>query len=149
VLCAAPEISNMVDFAKDQAFMDWLKGIINGLIAAGGGGSGSAIGNLRATAALAAGANHNLNPGGGWPTNYGRLFLTAAGAANVTGLVAGVDNQWVLIVNDDAVNNITLNASNAGSAAANQFDYASDLILPPLATVVAIYDSTELKWVLR
>ena len=135
----------MVDFAKDQAFMDWLKGVILALIA---GGTGEPIGPLRATAALAAGANNNLNPGGGWPTNYGRLFLTAAGAANLTGLVAGVDNQWVLIVNDDAVDNITLNASNAGSAAANQFDYAADLILPPLSTVIAVYDATEAKWVL-
>ena len=135
----------MVDFAKDQAFMDWLKALILSLIA---GGTGEPIGPLRATAALAAGANNNLNPGGGWPTNYGRLFLTAAGAANLTGLVAGLDNQWVLIVNDDPANNITLNASNAGSAAANQFDYATDLVLTPLDTVIAVYDLTEAKWVL-
>jgi hypothetical protein len=135
----------MVDFAKDQAFMDWLKGVILALIA---GGTGEPIGPLRATAALAAGANNNLNPGGGWPTNYGRLFLTAAGAANLTGLVAGLDNQWVLIVNDDPVDNITLNSANAGSAAANQFDYAADLILPPLSTVIAVYDAPEAKWIL-
>lgn len=135
----------MVDFAKDQAFMDWLKGVILALIA---GGTGEPIGPLRATAALAAGANNNLNPGGGWPVNYGRLFLTAAGAANLTGLVAGLDNQWVLIVNDDATNNITLNSLNAGSAAANQFDYATDLVLTPLDTVIAVYDATEAKWIL-
>jgi hypothetical protein len=139
----------MVDFAKDQAFMDWLKALINALIAAGGGGGSSGIGNLRATAALPPGATNNLNPGGGWPVNYGRLFLTAAGgAANVTGLVAGADNQWLLIVNDDAANNITLNVDNAGSAAANQFDYAADLILPPKVSVVAVYDATEASWML-
>lgn len=135
----------MVDFAKDQAFMDWLKGVILALIA---GGTGEPIGPLRATAALAAGANNNLNPGGGWPVNYGRLFLTAgAGAANVTGLVAGLDNQWVLIVNDDPSNNITLNSMNGGSAAANQFDYATDLVLPPFATTIVVYDATEAKWI--
>ena len=136
----------MVDFAKDQAFMDWLKGVILALIA---GGSAGPIGILRATVALPAGPTNNLNPGGGWPTDYGRLFLTAgAGAANVTGLVAGVDNQWLLIVNDDAANNITLNVDNAGSAAANQFDYAADLILPPKVSVLAVYDATEASWML-
>src|ERR1700724_3354377 len=136
----------MVDFAKDQAFMDWLKGVILALIA---GGSAGPIGILRDTVALPPGATNNLNPGGGWPVDYGRLFLTAAGgAANVTGLVAGVDNQWLLIVNDDAANNITLNVDNAGSAAANQFDYAADLILPPKVSVLAVYDATEASWML-
>jgi hypothetical protein len=146
----------MVDFAKDQAFMDWLTGFIKSVISASGaliitaiGGIGSVVGNLRATAVLPAGATNNLNPGGGWPVNYGRLFLTApSGAANVTGLLAGSDNQMVLIVNDDAANNITLNADNGGSLAANQFDYAADLILPPKVSVLAVYDATEASWML-
>jgi hypothetical protein len=132
-----------VDWMSDQAFVGWVKGLITG-------GSGGGIASGRVVKVLAAGANNNLNPGGGWPTGIGRLILTSGGStANVTGLVAGIDNQWVLIQNDDATATITLNNENAGSTAANQFSYVADLALPPEATVIAIYDATEGFWILR
>jgi hypothetical protein len=133
----------MVDWMSDQAFVGWVKGLISG-------GSTGGISSGRVLKDLPAGASNNLNPGGGWPTGIGRLILTASsGVANVTGLLAGIDNQWVLIQNDDGANNITLNNENGGSAAANQFTYAADLILPPESTVLAIYDATQAKWILR
>lgn len=114
-----------------------------------GGAGGGGFGANRATAPLAAGATNNLNPGGGWPANFGRLVLTAgAGAANLTGLLAGLDNQGLLILNNDPANNITLNSLNAGSAAANQFRFFADLVLTPGDSVVALYDLTLQKWLL-
>jgi len=115
--------------------------------------SSTAIGNARATAALGAGANNNLVPvvagGGSWPTNVGRLYFTAgSGAANVTGLAAGVDGQWVFSQNVDPANNVTLNSLNAGSISANQFSYVADLILPPGAGALLVYDATFQKWLI-
>jgi len=115
---------------------------------------GSGIGSGRATAVLAAGATNNLAPAGfpgaPGPNQIGRLILTApSGAANVTGLVAGNDGQWVLIVNNDPNNAITLNSQNAGSTAANRFQYvAGDLTLPVGGSVLAVYDVTIARWIL-
>ena len=116
-----------------------------------GGAGGGGFGAARAAVALAAGANNNLTPPGAWPTNFGRLVLTAAGVANVTGLKAGVDNQALLIVNNDPVSDITLNNLNAGSAAANQFLISSlgDLVLVHGGnSAIALYDATLQKWVI-
>ena len=118
----------------------------------GGGGGTVAVGLLRAAVALAAGATNNLNPHAAvpaWPTNYGRLILTApSGVANVTGLVAGADGQWLWIFNNDGANAVTLNSQNAGSSAANRFSYFADLVLSPKVGVVAIYDATIARWLL-
>lgn len=116
-------------------------------------GSLGAIGSGRATVALSAGATNNLSPLSAWPgiglTQYGRLILTApSGTANVTGLLAGNDNQWCLIVNNDPTNNVTLNSLNAGSSAANRFSYVADLILPPGGSVIGVYDATFATWIL-
>lgn len=101
---------------------------------AGGGTLG-----IYVSVALAAGANNNLNPGGGWPAGFGRLDLnTAAGVANVTGLLAGSDGQMILVRNI-GVNNVTLNNQNAGSLAANQFVYVNDLVLPQFASALLVY----------
>lgn len=117
-----------------------------------GGGSGVGFGTNRASLNLAGGANNNLNPhptAPAWPTLYGRVILTStSGAANVTGMVAGVDGQPVLIMNDDNANNITLNSLNAGSLAANRFQFAADVLLTPGASVMVMYDSTLAKWLL-
>ena len=136
-----------VDWMSDQAFVGWVKGLIASSIA---GGGGAIIGTGRVAYALAAGANNNVNPGGGWPTGISRLILTApSGVANMTGLLAGTDGQWVLIQNDDGANNVTLNNENGGSVAANQFTYAADLILPPESTAIVVYDLIQAKWIIR
>lgn len=108
--------------------------------AAGSAGGNPTFGTF-VSIALAAGANDNVNPGGTWPTGYGRLdFDTSAGAANVTGLKAGSDGQAIIIRNSGA-NQLTLNSLNAGSSAANQFLYIADLILDENASVLAVYYS--------
>ena len=110
-------------------------------------GSGAAVQGLASgsgtqTAVLAAGATNNLNPGGAWPDDGILLLNSTAGAANITGLVAGVDQQMVLIMNLPGGNNVTLNNQNAGSTLANRFVNSFDLILAPGATVIAVYSST-------
>lgn len=127
--------------------------MVGGLPEFAAASAGGAVGTARVAVALAAGATNNLLPIAAWPgsgaTQYGRLILTApSGAANVTGLAAGNDGQWIVIANHDGANNITLNSLNGASSAANQFSYAADLILPPGASVVAVYDGTLAKWVL-
>jgi hypothetical protein len=135
----------MVDWAMDPNFMGWLRGQIAAIVA---GGSGAIIGTGRVQVALAAGATNNLNPGSGFPTAISRLILTsAAGAANVTGLLAGSDGQFLMIQNDGP-NNVTLNSENAGSVATNQFSGAADLILVADNSTLAVYDATEGFWIL-
>ncbi|MGA9854243.1 MAG: hypothetical protein WBR29_03060 [Gammaproteobacteria bacterium] len=101
---------------------------------------------------LAAGTTDNLNPGNGWPGNGlgARLLLDpSAGAATLTGLVAGSDGMLVLIWNTAAIggNNITFNNLDAGSDAANQFDISSaTFILIPQSRTVAVYDMDIGKW---
>ena len=119
---------------------------------AGGGGGGGTL----ATVVLAAGESDNLNPGSGWPTDYGRLDLNAAaGAANLTGLLAGTDGQQILIRNLPSSGNIvTLNNQNAGSTAANRFqglNLASpnaDVILMPGSAILLMYYGTLAYWVM-
>ena len=99
--------------------------------------------------ALASGTTNDLDPGGGWPTGIGRLDLdTSAGAATITGLVAGSDAQIVIISNIGA-NTLTLAALNAGSSAANRFRYVADIALAQYDAVLAVYyGGTVNKWVL-
>lgn len=106
---------------------------------AGSGGSPNAGAAIAAT--LAAGATNNLNPGAGWPASFGRLLLnSSAGAANITGLVAGTDGQTIEICNNlTGATNVTLNSQNAGSTAANQFVYVGDFALPSGASIRATY----------
>ena len=108
-------------------------------------------GNLPAALAYAspAGISNNVNPGGAFPTNVGRLVVTLAGDATWTGLVAGSDGQLVWIYNADATDNLTLSVADAGSTAANQFAGFSSLILPAQASVLACYFGLSVnRWVL-
>jgi len=100
------------------------------------------------TIAAAAGASNDVNPGGGWPVGYDRIDVTlAAGNANFTGLLAGQDGQVVIIANPDATNNLTLNAQNVGSAAANRFRAAADITLTPGGAIIAkYYAGTVNRW---
>lgn len=136
----------MVDYQMDANFIGWVKSLIASL---------GSVGGAYLTYASPNGASNNVNPGSGWPTAPGVIPYTtlgvtiAGGNANWTGLLAGVDDQIVLIVNQDPVDTLTLNNANAGSAAANRFAYAADLILPPGATCFAVYRSTPAVWYLN
>jgi hypothetical protein len=77
--------------------------------------------------APAAGAHNDYAPTG-YGVTTGFLEVTPAGAANLTGLLAGFNGQIVTISNLSG-NNLTLNALNGGSAANNQFRLPFDLIL--------------------
>lgn len=123
----------------------------------GGGGGSSTTGGILATAVLSAGANNNLDPIAAWPAGFGRLDLNAAaGAANVTGLKAGIDGQQIVIRNlPSSGNNVTLNNQNAGSLAANQFQGLSlaspnaDMILVPGSAILLMYYAGSLNyWVM-
>jgi len=124
--------------------------------AGGGGFAGAEI-----SASPTAGANNDFDPGGSpaWPggatTPYGILILTdggTPGVCNLTGLLAGLSRQQVLIINN-RTNTATLNDRNAGSTAANQFFIgdgtgAFDLTLSVGNSVLATYSSTLSRWVI-
>ena len=141
----------MVDFAKDQAFQDWLLALILNEIAQFG-----ALGGAYLAYASGSGTQNNVDPGSGWPVTpvtlipYSTLDVSlAGGSATWTGLKAGLDDQWVVIRNNDAANNLTLNNAGGGSAAANRFSYPANLILPPRATAIAVYRTTPALWYLH
>jgi len=100
------------------------------------------------TVVLAAGANNNIAPA----TPYGRVDLdSSAGVANVTGMLAGTDGQVSTIRNKPGGNEVTLNNTNAGSAAANQFSGpgGNDVDLPAGTAIGAVYYGGTIKqWVL-
>ena len=108
-------------------------------------------------AALAAGANANFNPGGvpAWPGThahpYGRLDLdTSAGDATLSGLVAGLDGQ-IMIVRNVGPHDLQLQDRNAGSLAANQFCIGPgdlDLIFDQSVAMV-YYAGTVNQWVVQ
>lgn len=105
------------------------------------------------TAAAAAGANNNFNPGGvpPWPGTlsapYGRLDITAPAAWALTGLLAALDGQLVIVRNASAFNG-TLDSQNAGSAAANRFANSFDLGLLSGASVELVYYTGAVnRWV--
>lgn len=107
-------------------------------------------GGTKLVFAAAAGASNNVNPGGAWPSAaIGRIDVdTTAGACNFTGLVAAIVDGQGLVIRVTGVNNLTLNALNAGSTAANQFAFLDDLILPQNDTAFLVYDLALAQWVI-
>lgn len=97
------------------------------------------------TDAPAAGATNDYNPTGNGPT-IGFYMLTPAGIANITGLLAGFHGQIVIVANL-AVTTLTLNALNAGSAAANRFLLPADLVLAQNQTQAFRYNSAVALWI--
>lgn len=83
------------------------------------------------TVVLAAGTTNNLDPGSGFPASISWLDLdTTAGAATLTGLLAGTDGQTVTLRVTGA-NPLTLSTGNtglgdAGSSAANRLTGEGD-----------------------
>jgi hypothetical protein len=116
---------------------------------AAAGAAGGLILSGRRSYASPAGAQNDVNPGGGFPANIGRLVVTlAAGNANWTGLLAGSDGQLLYLTNADAANTLELDVANGGSAAANQFQYQFGLALGPGVSKLLCYDATIAKWML-
>lgn len=112
----------------------------------GGGGGGSGLGTYLAYASPA-GAQNNVAPTG-FDSTVGFLDVTlASGDANWTGLLAGADQQQLIIANADTTNSLTLNGLNAGSSAANQFRAGGDPVLPPLSAVLLCYYTTPAQWI--
>ena len=93
-----------------------------------------------------AGANNNYSAGALFGATTGFLDLTLSAPSNLTGLIAGSNGQMVTITNLSAFN-LTLNALNAGSLAANQFRLPADLILTQNNAQSFRYSTTIGKWV--
>lgn len=96
----------------------------------------------------AAGVSHNVAPVGFGLTTRFLLVDTNAGAAQFTGLVAGVHNQRIIILNRGP-NALRLDALNVGSTAPNQFWEAVNLaLLTNMATeLVYINSGGFAKWI--
>lgn len=106
-------------------------------------------GSLLAYSAPTATVN-NAAPAGFGP-GVGRLdvALGAGAATAITGLIAGVDGQPLVIRNTDAANALTLTNQAAGSTAANRFAAAGDTVLAPGGAVTLIYYAgTVNRWVI-
>ncbi len=121
-----------------------------GLPYSSGGGTGIITTGGYLAYVSAAGAQNNVNPGGGFPAAVGRLDVdTTAGDTNWTGLLAGSDGQIVIIRNSAGANNLTLNSENAGSTAANRFTGVGDFVLGAGVPIWAIYYGGSVnRWVM-
>lgn len=95
--------------------------------------------------AVAAGATNDWAPVG--KTAQTRLIIvsTAAGNAQITGLLAGIDLQDIVILNAGP-NQLRLDKLTA-SAAANQFRATSNLVLLPDSATEILYSLTNTKWI--
>lgn len=91
--------------------------------------------------ALAAGNTNNFSPSGFGP-NVGRLDVAAnASGSTLTGLLAGIDGQIVVLRNLPGGGVLSLPNANSGSLAANQFSTptGATVTLPAGARTTAIY----------
>lgn len=111
--------------------------------------AGGLILSGRRAYASPAGAQNDVNPGGGFPLNIGRVVVSlAAGNAVWTGLLAGADGQLIFLTNGHAANSLELDVANAGSAPANQFLYQFNIVLGPGVSKLLCYDATLAKWMI-
>lgn len=118
-----------------------------------GGGAGSGFAGAAITAGVSAGAHNDFDPGGspGWPGTlahpYGRLFLTLAGDAVLSGLKAGLDGQQVAVTVSGG--NLTLLNLSGLSVPANQFQIGvGDPFVADGATVNMTYTAGVInKWI--
>jgi hypothetical protein len=112
---------------------------INTLITAFNAGSGT--GNLPVSITLTAASTNDLNPGSGFPTNIGRLDINpTTNDVDVTGLLAGLDNQQLVIRNVGTGGfTLYLRVNSSSSAAANRFTGEGDGGIPQGSKTAAIY----------
>lgn len=99
------------------------------------------------TVAVAAGSTNDLAPAGFGSRTRILEIDTAAGDATITGLIAGVDMQELVIVN--TTNLLTLNDLDGGSSAANQFQIGVSPTLIAKESVRAIYSEDKGLWIVQ
>ena len=92
--------------------------------------------------ALPAGQSNNVSLG----LAVGFLDVSAPSVANVTGIAAGFDGQELIVTNTGAAQ-VTINALNAGSAAANQIRLPFDFVLTQNNSIFLKYSASLNLWV--
>jgi hypothetical protein len=109
----------------------------------------SAIAGTYLAANVASGSTNDFNPATFGPT-VNRLDLDPnAGNSTLTGLLAGIDNQLILVANVNATNSLTLSNQDAGSAAANRFRASDSFTLLPGGSIwLSYYAGTVNRWVI-
>ncbi len=117
--------------------------ITAGASTGGGGGGGGNVGTLIPVTITAA-SSDDYNPGSGWPISIGRLDINpTTNNIILTGLVAGLDGQQVVIRNVGTSGYlVTLSVANTSSSGANRFTGEGDAGLPQGAQLYAIYYDT-------
>ncbi len=99
-----------------------------------------------ATFAASAGANNDIDPGGGWPVGFDRLDVTGSVTANITSLKAGGDGQRV-IVSNQTTGFLTLNNASGSGTAANRFLGPDDMALAVgLSMMIVYYAGSVNRW---
>jgi hypothetical protein len=106
----------------------------------------SATGPLAVATDTPSGAQNNYTVNGQMGPTIGFVDLTPGAACNITGVAAGFNGQIIIVTNLSAFN-LTLNALNSGSLAANQFRMAADFILTQNNGKAFKYSTTIGKWV--
>jgi len=94
-------------------------------------------------AALAAGVTNNWAP---TLTGATRVELSGGAAAEITGLVGGVDGRWLILTNIGATNNVIIRDEDVLSTAANRFSMNGDLILGLSESATFLYSGTLSRW---
>ena len=75
------------------------------------------------------------------------LRLTATANSNITGITAPDTARWKkLIIFNISASNITLTDADAGSLAANRFNFNGNKILNENEGFVLLYDQTSQRW---
>ena len=89
----------------------------------------------------------DFNTGG--RVNVAILVIDATSNVNITGLVAPspAKTMRVIIFNNSATNNITLQNNNAGSVAANRFLSNGNVTINEKESVECFYSVSEQRWI--
>ncbi len=146
-------VANYVLSAGNACELVYYAGIVNAWVltgtgTGGGGGGGGGTGTVIPLTITAASTN-NLNPGSGFPTGVGRLDINpSTNDIILTGLLAGVDGQQMIIRNVGTGGFLVTLAVNSGSSsAANRFTGQGDAGIPQGAqTIIFYYTSPTAGW---
>lgn len=74
-----------------------------------------------------------------------RLRLSTDASRNLTGIAGGADGRVLILINV-GTNALVLKDADAGSTAANRFDFGADTTLGAKAVAVIQYDATDSRW---
>lgn len=116
--------------------------------AVGAGGAGGAGAGTPVSVTLSVASTNDYNPGTGFPTGIGRLYINVDTADSIlTGLVAGTDGQ-VVVVENTGTFDLQLTKESASSSAANRFSGSGDAGVVPGGRVTLIYNTTSSRWMM-